>query len=158
MYPTSSVHGRRFTTIPWVYVSLLLLCVSPAVLAGMNFDGLPKVSNQELNQLRGGFYVNGMNIGFSLETATLVNGVLQGQTSINGLAGSNLIQLGNGNTLSLNAFQNAQGVLNLIQNSLDSQVIQHLTTLNIDMNREQLAAHRVDLNSMINQQGLTGLR
>ena len=159
MHPTSSAQGRRpATSMHWFYASLLLLCTSPAAMAGMSFDGLPKVSNQELNQLRGGFYVNGMNIGFSLETATLVNGVLQSQANINGLAGSNLIQLGNGNTLSLSAFQNAQGVLNLIQNSLDSQVIQHLTTLNIDMNREQLAAHQVDLNSMINQQGLTGFR
>lgn len=133
------------------------VCRCASAQAKTDFDDLARVSNQELDQLRGGFYVNGMNIGFSLETATLVNGVLQSQTSINGIAGSNLIQLGNGNSLSLSAFQNAQGVLNMIQNSLDSQVIQHLTTLNIDISRPNNAVGQANLNSLLNQQALTGL-
>lgn len=157
MHPVIPGGTHRASARPWLYAAVLLLAVAHPAQAKTDFDDLARVSNQELDQLRGGFYVNGMNIGFSLDTATLVNGVLQSQSSINGIAGSNLVQLGNGNTLSLSAFQNAQGVLNVIQNSLDSQVIQHLTTLNIDISKAGIAANQLNLNSLLNQQALTGM-
>lgn len=157
MHPDISAEAPRFGLRAWLYTAILFFFAVHPAQAKTDFDNLAQVSNQELDQLRGGFYVNGINIGFSLETTTLVNGVLQGQSSINGIAGSNLIQLGNGNTLSLSAFQNAQGVLNVIQNSLDSQVIQHLTTLNIDISRSGNAGAQVNLNSLLNHQALAGL-
>lgn len=137
--------------------SMLLLSLSIPSLPAYGFESMEElahVSNTELAHMRGGFAVNGMEISFGVENLTFINGIQQESASIHGNSNSNLIQQGAGNSLSSEAFRSAAGVFNVIQNSLDSQVIQHLTLLNIDIRHMDTYRQQVQMLPMLNQQGL----
>lgn len=114
-------------------VLLAGLAFTPAAFAAGPFAHLTPVSAQALDRQRGGFMVNGLEIRFGIEMETYINGVRQATARIHDLPQSNLLQVGSGNTLSAGAFRQASGVLNVIQNSLDAQVIQQLTILNMQV-------------------------
>lgn len=123
-------------------------------LAQTGFAGLQTISHEELDQMRGGFLVNGLQINFSLETATYVNGVLQAQSTLNGIEHSNLIQIGSGNAVSPEAFKDTQALLTVIQNNLDSQVIQHFTALNMQVANTSAYQRSAQLGAMLDNQAL----
>jgi hypothetical protein len=113
------------------------------------FGNFMPVSDDVLASLRGGFVTSdGVEISIGLEELILINGMLQSRYALDlgGLTkpapGSNVnhevsafmntFQMGPGN--SAPNIANSSGnsaVFNIIQNSLDSQVIHHLTELDI---------------------------
>lgn len=117
------------------------------------------LADADLEAIRGGFETgSGLQISFGLEQVTSINGVLQTRMAfyIPNIVGSepgavkvddwtsNVIQNGAGNTLSLAATdQIPAAVLNVVQNTLDHQVIQNLTV--IDLNMTGLEAFRQHL-------------
>lgn len=127
----------------WLAVKALVLAsttFAPSAFAFGSFEHLTPVSHQILDQQRGGFMVNGMEIRFGIEMQTYINGIRQATTRIHDLPNSNLIQVGSGNALSAGAFKQAAGLTTVIQNSLDAQIIQHLTILNMQIH--QTAAYK----------------
>jgi hypothetical protein len=99
-----------------------------------------------LEAIRGGFETDsGLQISFGIEQAISINGVLQTRTAffapnITGNPAditlndwtSKVIQNGPGNTFALNVTDQIPAqVLTLVQNSLDQQVIQHLTIIDM---------------------------
>jgi hypothetical protein len=107
----------------------------------------PPVSDRLLSQMRGGFqFDNGMIASFGISRAVYINGVLVASTRVNipdlshidaaqanALAalvgGVTLIRNGPGNFVDPASFDRAIGAI-VIQNSLDGQQIQAVTTLN----------------------------
>ena len=133
-----------------------------------SFDQLNEVDSlddADLEAIRGGFETrSGMQISFGIEQVTAINGVLQTRMAFSvpnvtehpaGITQegwtSQLIQNGAGNTFALNAADRIPSqVLNVVQNTLDQQVIQHLTVIDLSVTglnlfRERLTPAFVDL-------------
>jgi len=107
------------------------------------------VSEKLLDDVRGGFGVDGLNISFGIERAVYINGALVTTTSLNlsdlgritagsGVTAFNagtiaLIQSGAGNLVSAGTFSSG-AVGTVIQNTLDGQKIQNLTVINATTN------------------------
>ena len=118
------------------------------------FSGRLAVADSQLDQVRGGFEAaNGLTISFGIERAVYVNGslvtttnlnvsdlgkVAAGQTSLRGTdaAGMTLIQNGPGNTFL--ATPSAASVGTVIQNTLNNQKIQNVTSINAVVNSAQV--------------------
>jgi hypothetical protein len=115
------------------------------------FAQMATVSDTDLADMRGGFIAGGLNISFGVDVLSLVNGTpiiqysftdanlpgapgvpdgLQHIVSNNGL--QNVIQVGNGNRI-IDSFSGFEGMLTVIQNTLDNTVIQHFSTITIDI-------------------------
>ncbi|MBS0511348.1 MAG: hypothetical protein JSR42_09225 [Proteobacteria bacterium] len=114
------------------------------------------VKDDELDNLRGGFQTSqGLSVSFGIERVVYVNGVLESTTALRledlarlqgGAAGSvaalppgatvALIQNGGGNTVATNALSGS-ALGTIIQNSLDNQKIQTVTTVNATVNSVQ---------------------
>lgn len=115
------------------------------------FAHIATVSDQDLAEMRGGFIAGGLNISFGIDVLSMVNGTpviqysftdanlpgapvvpagLQHIIANNGL--QTIIQVGPGNQI-INSFSGFEGMLTVIQNTLDNTIIQHLSmiTLNI---------------------------
>lgn len=133
----------------------------------MGFDDNPfahmaTVSDADLNEMRGGFIAGGLNISFGVDVLSMVNGTpviqysftdanlpgapvvpggLQHIIANNGL--QNVIQVGDGNQI-INSFAGFEGMLTVIQNTLDNTVIQHLSTITIDISNFNPAFHQMD--------------
>ena len=109
------------------------------------------VSDQRLEQMRGGFDLgSGIVASLGIDRAVYVNGSLVTNTSINipdishinsaqatALAAVmnsvNLVQIGPGNSVDPSTLSQARGAT-IIQNTLNNQQIQALTTLNVSTN------------------------
>ena len=109
------------------------------------------VSDQRLEQMRGGFDLGGGIVAsLGIDRAVYVNGSLVTNTSINipdishinsaqatALAAVmnsvNLVQIGPGNSVDPSTLSQARGAT-IIQNTLNNQQIQALTTLNVSTN------------------------
>jgi hypothetical protein len=99
-------------------------------------DGHVAVAADSLAQVRGGFSGNGLDISFGIERAVYINGALVTSTTMN-LVGQGVSVLNGGNSIVIN---NGAGVANaaisqtasgtVIQNTLDGQKIQNITTIN----------------------------
>jgi len=88
-----------------------------------------RASDSELDQLRGGFTLaNGVNVDFSLDRATYLNGALVASTSFQLPGNASLFQNGD-----LNRAPEMTGPAlgSVIQNNLDNQVIRNMTNINI---------------------------
>ena len=100
----------------------------------------PIASVQELDELRGGFtFANGMRMDFSMDRSTAINGEAQFASHYQLPAGFSLDHLraanrdGNPGRDSVAALSGLQGMATVIQNRLDNQFINNLTTLNINL-------------------------
>jgi hypothetical protein len=123
-----------------------------------NFD---TVSDAELAEMRGGFNAGGLNISFGVDVLTMIDGVpviaysftdanlpgapvvpggLQHIVANYGL--QNIIRVGPGNEI-ISSFSGFEGVLTVIQNTLDNTLIQHLSTITIDINNFNPALHQM---------------
>ena len=109
------------------------------------------VSDQRLEQMRGGFDLgSGIVASLGIDRAVYVNGNLVTNTSVNipdishidsaqatALAAVmnsvNLVQIGPGNSVDPSTLSQARGAT-IIQNTLNNQQIQALTTLNVSTN------------------------
>ncbi|ATE58900.1 hypothetical protein [Thauera sinica] len=114
------------------------------------------VDDGRLDDLRGGFQTpDGLSVSFGIERVVYVNGVLQSTTALRvedlgqlqgGGAGPAvvlppgatvaLVQNGSGNTAATNALSGS-ALGTIIQNSLDNQKIQTVTTINANVNSIQ---------------------
>lgn len=114
------------------------------------------VEDDQLDNLRGGFQTaDGLSVSFGIERVVYVNGVLQSTTALRvedlgslrgGTAGPTvvlpagstvaLIQNGSGNAVATNALSGS-ALGTIVQNSLDNQKIQTVTTINATVNSVQ---------------------
>jgi len=93
------------------------------------FDNWEHASDSELDQLRGGFVLsNGVNIDFSLERITSLNGTIVSSSFFQLPGNVSLIQNGNMNQAPDLAMS---GFGSVIQNNLDNQIIRTVTDINI---------------------------
>jgi hypothetical protein len=93
------------------------------------FDHWERASDAELDQLRGGFVLpNGMNIDFSLERITSLNGAVVSSSYFQLPDNVSLIQNG---TLNQAPDLAISGLGSVVQNNLDNQMIRTVTDINI---------------------------
>jgi len=132
-------------------IGMSLAIASHAAVAAEGVGHWLAVSDQRLEQMRGGFDLgNGIVASLGIERAVYVNGSLVTNTSVNipdighidsaqatALAGVmnsvNLVQVGPGNSVDPATLSQARGAT-IIQNTLNNQQIQALTTLNVGTN------------------------
>ena len=153
-----------------VAAGLLLVHEAAAAAIGNDFGGfagdnpfanLETVSDADLAGMRGGFSMGGLNISFGVEVLSMVNGtpVLQYSFTDQNLPGAplapaglqhilannglqNIIQVGPGNEI-LNSFSGFEGMLTVIQNTLDNTLIQHFSTITINISNFNPALHQL---------------
>jgi hypothetical protein len=100
-----------------------------ADISDQSSDHWSRASDSELDQLRGGFALaNGVNIDFSLERLTTLNGVVVSSTSFRLPDDAFLFQ--NGGLNQAPAMTGA-ALNSVIQNNMDNQVIKNMTDINI---------------------------
>lgn len=150
-------HRRRTLLLPALFSLLLLMdgekpawaadpfsAETPPGVDGPVFNEVQSLSDEELDELRGGFVArNGMIIDFAFSTSTLVDGELihhlvlnsADPGAINTDALHSIIQIGEGNA----AFDNATdltgltNILNVVQNNIDDLTIQQVNLLNLSV-------------------------
>lgn len=123
---------------------------SPSVAAGTGLAGWAAVDDSRLDQTRGGFDMGGgLLASFGIERQIFINGALVTTTSLqipdvarmtaeqtaalaSTLDSTQWVQNGLGNRIDAAALRAGGGTL--IQNTLDNQQIQGLTTLNVGVN------------------------
>jgi len=105
---------------------------------------------EKLDTLRGGFVApSGLRMSFGIERAVLINGVLQstthlrvedlGNVTAKALAtGSTVAVIQNGINNGLNVTLPATSLATIVQNSLDNQSIQTVTTINATINSAEM--------------------
>lgn len=105
---------------------------------------------EKLDTLRGGFIApGGLRMSFGIERAVLINGVLQSTTHLRVedlgnvtakalAAGSTVAVIQNGMNNSLNVSLPATSLATIVQNSLDNQRIQTVTTINATINSAEM--------------------
>lgn len=121
--------------IPGVYADEI-----PSISA-QQFDNWSRASDSELEQLRGGFALaNGVNVNFSLDRVTYLNGVLVASTFFQLPDNVSLFQNG-----ALNQAPDLAGsaLSSVIQNNVDNQIIRNMTDINIAVSNLK----NMDLNS-----------
>jgi hypothetical protein len=92
-------------------------------------DNWSRASDSELDQLRGGFALaNGVNIDFSLERLTTLNGAVVSSTSFRLPDDAFLFQNGGLNQAPV---MTGSALNSVIQNNMDNQVIKNMTDINI---------------------------
>lgn len=92
-------------------------------------DSWSRASDSELDQLRGGFALaNGVNIDFSLERLTTLNGAVVSSTSFRLPDDAFLFQNGGLNQAPV---MTGSALNSVIQNNMDNQVIKNMTDINI---------------------------
>ncbi len=146
-----TARSPRPSLIGVLAVTLLVIGVLPPSQAvegwAEELRNAPALGDPDLEAIRGGFETDtGMQISFGVEQITSINGVLQARMAffvpdLTDPAGvttdewaSKVIQNGPGNTFTLNPTEQIPSqVLTIIQNSLDQQVIQHLTVVDLTL-------------------------
>ena len=133
---------------------------------GDTFENSARITDNELDGMRGGFQIGGLTIDFAVNTRTLIDGITQGDIVINSLnlPGVNqadlhqVIQVGQGNNAAaLDAIAQNPGLINIVQNTLDGTVIQRFN--NLDISVSNLAFFRSQaLTPSIDFQAVNALR
>lgn len=131
-----NVHRKFINAVFWTAIlggSSFFACQALADessnIAAHRFDNWERASDSELDQLRGGFVLpNGVNIDFSLEKITSLNGTVVSSSFFQLPGNVSLIQNGNMNQAPGLAIS---GVGSVIQNNLDNQTISTITNINI---------------------------
>ncbi len=134
---------------------LLYTALTPAYSEPMqnDFKDCKVASDETLEQMRGGFSINNSQILLSLgfQQVTYINGILAATTTINlpqlnsvtpipiqqNFIPSQIIQNGPGNTY-IPPVPLPSNVMTVIQNSLNNQVINHMTIINATIASTQL--------------------
>ncbi|HEY9131623.1 MAG TPA: hypothetical protein VIM98_07675 [Dyella sp.] len=133
-------------------VSGLILCIAaPCALAADDVVRWHAVSDAQLDRMRGGFDLgSGIVASLGIDRAVYINGNLVTSTRFNipdigrldatqasavaaAMGTVNLVQNGPGNSFDPSAFSQSGGAT-VIQNTLNNQQIQALTTLNVSTN------------------------
>lgn len=110
-------------------------------IAAQQFDNWSRASDSELDQLRGGFALaNGVNVDFSLERLTTLNGAIISSTSFQLPGDAFLFQNG---ALNQAPVMTGAALGSVIQNNVDNQVIKNITDINIAVSNLK----NMDLNS-----------
>jgi hypothetical protein len=92
-------------------------------------DSWSRASDSELDKLRGGFVLaNGVNIDFSLERLTTLNGAVVSSSSFRLPDDAFLFQNGGLNQAPV---MTGSALNSVIQNNMDNQVIKNMTDINI---------------------------
>jgi len=113
----------------------------PAGITDQPSDSWSRASDSELDQLRGGFALaNGVNIDFSLERLTTLNGAVISSTSFRLPDDAFLFQNGGLNQAPV---MTGSALNSVIQNNMDNQVIKNMTDINIAVSNLK----NMDLNS-----------
>ncbi|WP_333875031.1 hypothetical protein [Methylobacter sp.] len=98
--------------------------------APQRFGNWDRASDSELDQLRGGFVLaNGVNVDFSLDRITSLNGAVVSSSFFQSSANMSLFQ--NGALNQAPDLAGAAGLGSIIQNNMDNQVIRNATDINI---------------------------
>lgn len=130
-----NIYRKLMKAVFWIvawesisYVGQVLADETPNI-ARHRFENWERASDSELDQLRGGFVLpNGMNIDFSLERISSLNGTV---------VSSSFFQLPDNTLLSQNGAMNqaldlaGSGLSSVIQNNVDNQIIRTVTDINI---------------------------
>lgn len=136
---------------------------------------LASVAPDELDELRGGFEApGGLQMSFGIERVVMINGVLQSTTQVHLddlgralagapvpadlLQGTTLTIVQNGLNNGVSAGLSPTSLATVVQNSLDNQTLQTLTTINVTVNSaEMLRSLRMDqsLQDALNRASLT---
>ena len=144
---TTSFRNRAFSVLSMGLVSLVLAQFAAA--DDLVFSPKRAINMQRLDELRGGFLTDGgLKITLGIERSVFINNELVATTVLNvpdlaallargaapaQLQGSPtlLIQNGPGNSLGQSVLQSfGRGMLTIIQNSLDNQLVQGQTVIN----------------------------
>jgi len=110
-------------------------------ISAQQFDSWSRASDSELDQLRGGFTLaNGVNVDFSLDRVTYLNGTVVASTFFQLPDNISLFQNG-----ALNQAPDLAGsaLSSVIQNNVDNQIIRNMTDINIAVSNLK----NMDLNS-----------
>lgn len=134
---------------------LLILAALPMIrLAAADdaaFRHWNKMTDQELDSERGGFTTKDGFISFGIERAIYINSELQ----LRSIYGQDLpAVVPNGNVA---GFSDVLSPLTIVQNSLDNQLIQNVTTINATVANMNIY-RQMNFSSMLNQQLLNMLR
>lgn len=118
--------------------------------AGADLLASAALPSAKLDTLRGGFVApSGLRMSFGIERAVLINGVLQSTTHLRVedlgnitakamAAGSTVAVIQNGINNGLNVSLPATSLATIVQNSLDNQSIQTVTTINATINSAEM--------------------
>lgn len=155
------------------FIALLAAALWTSASAAQDFAGAGAVSDPQLDAIRGGFDAGGgLLASFGIERVTYINGQLMAHSQVNipdlahitaqqaqalALATStvSVIQNGPGNVVDPGSFPTGSAAT-FIQNSLDNQNIQNLTTITATVNT--LAAFRtIGLQETLQASALQGL-
>ena len=147
-------------------VVVALACSCTAIAQDSVFQDLKAIGENELDQMRGGFFSDtGMIVSIGIERSVLINGKLEtsttltipdlqlfsgtgmGHATLTGPAFS-LVQNGPGNTFTLAPSATAFGTV--VQNTLDNQAIAGLTKINASVSNLGLV-RSMDLTSSVGQ-------
>ena len=146
-------------------VIIALACSCTAIAQDSGFQDLRAIGENELDQMRGGFFSDtGLIVSIGIERSVLINGELvtstltipdlqlfsgtgMGQATLTGPAFL-LVQNGPGNTFTL--APNASAFGTVVQNTLDNQVIAGLTKINASVSNLGLV-RSMDLTSSVGQ-------
>ncbi|WP_439890075.1 hypothetical protein ACS7SF_12465 [Ralstonia sp. 25C] len=151
-----ALSGVRSVTI-WAVGLLALAGPTRALAAGMEDNPVhawQAVSEDQLDDMRGGFdvpSVAGLHISFGIDRAVYINGDLvasaavnipdvarmtaaQAQQLVNVVTTSNLVQNGPNNVAPPDVATGAATAATIIQNSLNNQTLQAVTTINAAVN------------------------
>jgi hypothetical protein len=159
----STVHQSKTVRL----VALLALSWAfNAVAQDNEFQDLPSIATDELDQMRGGFFSDtGMVISIGIERSVLINGELVTSTTLTipdlqrfsgtGLGNATLIgpafsltQNGPGNTFTLAPDMNSLGTV--VQNTLNNQAITGMTKINATVGNIDLV-RSMDLSNSASQ-------
>lgn len=132
-------------------LSGLLALAQPACAQTVAEPAAPglRLADAELDRIRGGFLTNdGLAIAFGIESAVYINGVLKTTTTLQLAAGGasgpvvlpgvSLVQNGPGNSYLTGGGVSVPVGGAVVQNTLDNQAIQHITTINATVNSAQI--------------------
>lgn len=125
----------------------------PALAGPDEFETREAVSNQELDDARGGYVTAGLNLPFGLvkdlgiKDAAFVGDILYGRRDLQLVSGGSMSSADVGSALRPM----------IIQNSLNNQVIQHLTEINATLSSLSVL-RQMNLSSMLNQQLVKSIR
>ncbi|NYT61749.1 hypothetical protein H0A66_05350 [Alcaligenaceae bacterium] len=122
-----------------------LMFQAPAL--AKTFNGVNPVSDQTLDHIRGGFSMGydlgQMKLALDITQVNQINGVIEPAQQLTGASGGtlNVIQYGLNNAVSLSALNGipSGSMGTVIQNSMSSQVINTISTLNITITSQAFA-------------------
>lgn len=130
-------HALRWLVIGCSFVfSCQVAANELSINASSQLDNWDRVSNSELEQLRGGFELpSGMNIDFSIARMIFLNGEVISSSSFQLPSNVSFLQTGIMNQF-LNSTDSGLSPM-IIQNHMDNQVIKTITDINIGLSHLQ---------------------